>query len=169
MIAVIAQLNDIRQKEEKTVKSYFKKFSNVINKIETVTDEKALDALENEAGIHYPHCDALVVRAVVARNGRILVDDRSAVNIVFSSAFDQMDVDHELTAISEPLFSFTGNSRIPRGRITLAVDFGKPSCHLRKFMKFLIVDTRFANHGVLGRPALKDLQAVTNKYNFVLI
>ncbi|KAL2506219.1 Retrotrans gag domain-containing protein [Abeliophyllum distichum] len=45
MIADIAQLNDIRQKEGKTVKSYFKRFSNVINKIETVTDEKALDTL----------------------------------------------------------------------------------------------------------------------------
>ncbi|KAL2461513.1 Uncharacterized protein Adt_44933 [Abeliophyllum distichum] len=44
MIADIAQLNDIRQKEGESVKSYFKRFSNVINKIETVTDEKALDA-----------------------------------------------------------------------------------------------------------------------------
>ncbi|KAL2503857.1 Ribonuclease H [Abeliophyllum distichum] len=45
MIADIAQLNDIQQNEWKTVKSYFKRFSNVINKIETVTDEKVLDAL----------------------------------------------------------------------------------------------------------------------------
>ncbi|KAL2532925.1 Retrotrans gag domain-containing protein [Abeliophyllum distichum] len=45
MIADITQLNDIQQKEEETVKSYFKRFNNVINKIETVTDEKALDAL----------------------------------------------------------------------------------------------------------------------------
>ncbi|KAL2486945.1 hypothetical protein Adt_31701 [Abeliophyllum distichum] len=35
---------------------------------------------ENEVGIRYPHCDALVVRAIVARNGlgRMLVDDGSA-------------------------------------------------------------------------------------------
>ncbi|KAL2479543.1 hypothetical protein Adt_32509 [Abeliophyllum distichum] len=45
--ADIAQLNDIQQKEGKIVKSYFKRFSNVINKIETVTDEKALEALVN--------------------------------------------------------------------------------------------------------------------------
>ncbi|KAL2471973.1 Uncharacterized protein Adt_40109 [Abeliophyllum distichum] len=50
MIVDIAQLNDIRIKEEETVKSYFKRFSNVINKIETVTDEKALDALVS--GLH---------------------------------------------------------------------------------------------------------------------
>ncbi|KAL2498637.1 Uncharacterized protein Adt_24187 [Abeliophyllum distichum] len=36
--------------EDETVKSYFKRFSNVINKIETVTDKKALDALMT--GLH---------------------------------------------------------------------------------------------------------------------
>ncbi|KAL2479824.1 Uncharacterized protein Adt_32790 [Abeliophyllum distichum] len=80
---------------------------------------------EDEAGIHYPHCDALVVRAVVTKNilGRTLVDDRSTMNILFGSAFDQIDVDHELTTISDPLFNFTGDSLIPtrkdypRGRL----------------------------------------------------
>ncbi|KAL2471770.1 Uncharacterized protein Adt_39906 [Abeliophyllum distichum] len=82
---------------------------------------------EDKAGIHYLHCDALVVRAIVARNGlgRMLVDDGSAVNILFGSAFDQMEVDHKVMAISEPLFGFTGDSLIPRRRITLAVDFGE--------------------------------------------
>ncbi|KAL2540876.1 Uncharacterized protein Adt_01854 [Abeliophyllum distichum] len=76
---------------------------------------------EDKIGIHYPHCDTLVVRVVVARNRleRILVDDESTVNILFDSAFNQMDVDHKLTAISEPLFSFTEDSLIPRGRIIL--------------------------------------------------
>ncbi|KAL2505719.1 Uncharacterized protein Adt_21340 [Abeliophyllum distichum] len=45
MVANISQLHDIRQKDGETVKSYFKRFSNVINKIEIVTDDKALDAL----------------------------------------------------------------------------------------------------------------------------
>ncbi|KAL2474487.1 Uncharacterized protein Adt_35223 [Abeliophyllum distichum] len=91
------------------------------------TRSKTLQILfteEDEASIHYSHCDALVVRAVVARNrlGQMLVDDGTAVNILFDSAFDQMDVDHELMAIFELLFSFTGDSLILRGRITLAVD-----------------------------------------------
>ncbi|KAL2505350.1 hypothetical protein Adt_20971 [Abeliophyllum distichum] len=45
MIADIAQLHDIRQRKKKSVKSYFKRFNGVINKIMNVTDEKALDAL----------------------------------------------------------------------------------------------------------------------------
>ncbi|KAL2480712.1 Uncharacterized protein Adt_33678 [Abeliophyllum distichum] len=97
---------------------------------------------EDEAGIHYLHCDACTL--------------------------DQMDVDHELTAISEPLCGFTGDSLISQGRITLAVDFDEPPCHLKKFMEFLIVDTRSAYHGVFRRPALKDLQAVMSIHHPVM-
>ncbi|KAL2518478.1 Uncharacterized protein Adt_14725 [Abeliophyllum distichum] len=50
MVVDIAQLHDIQQKNRKTVKNYFKRFINVINKIETVTDDKALDALVT--GLH---------------------------------------------------------------------------------------------------------------------
>ncbi|KAL2480267.1 Uncharacterized protein Adt_33233 [Abeliophyllum distichum] len=50
MIVDITQLSNFQQKEEKTVKSYFKRFSNVMNKIEIVTNEKALDALMT--GLH---------------------------------------------------------------------------------------------------------------------
>ncbi|KAL2512759.1 Retrotransposon gag domain [Abeliophyllum distichum] len=45
MIADIIQLYDIRQKEGESVTNYFKRFSYVINKIESVTDDNALDAL----------------------------------------------------------------------------------------------------------------------------
>ncbi|KAL2526719.1 Uncharacterized protein Adt_11773 [Abeliophyllum distichum] len=79
-----------------------------------------------------------------------------------------MDVDHELTALSEATIRFHGDSLIPRGRIILAVDFGKPPCHLRKFMEFLIVDTRFTYHRVFGRPVLKDLQAVTSIHHLAM-
>ncbi|KAL2542031.1 Uncharacterized protein Adt_03009 [Abeliophyllum distichum] len=100
--------------------------------------------------------------------GQMLVNDGSTVNILFGSAFDQIDVDHKLTAIFELLFGFTRDSLVPQGRIILAVDFGEPSCHLKKFIEFFIVDTRSAYHGVLRRPALKDLQAVTSIHHLAI-
>ncbi|KAL2532011.1 Uncharacterized protein Adt_05362 [Abeliophyllum distichum] len=131
----------------------------MFNRLVTVMDNQSTDIYrapqitfikEDEAGV--PLCDALV-RTVVARNGLgfMLVD-----NILFST-FDEIDVNHELMATSEPLFSFTGDSLIPKRRITTAVDFGEPPCHLKKFMEFLVVDTCSAYHKVLGRLALKDL------------
>ncbi|KAL2543173.1 Retrotrans gag domain-containing protein [Abeliophyllum distichum] len=50
MVAYIVQLHNIRQKEGETVKSYFKRFNNVINKIKIVTNDKVLDALVT--GLH---------------------------------------------------------------------------------------------------------------------
>ncbi|KAL2505649.1 Uncharacterized protein Adt_21270 [Abeliophyllum distichum] len=35
-------------------------------------------------------------------------------------------------------------------------------------MKFLVMDTRFAYHGVLGRPILKDLQVVTSIHHLAI-
>ncbi|KAL2492838.1 Uncharacterized protein Adt_28466 [Abeliophyllum distichum] len=100
--------------------------------------------------------------------GQILFNDGSTVNILFGSAFDQMDIDYEPTAISEPLFSFTGDSLVLRERIIIAVDFREPPCHLKKFMEFLVVDTRSTYHGVFGTLALKNLQAVTSIYHLVM-
>ncbi|XP_022899196.1 uncharacterized protein LOC111412489 [Olea europaea var. sylvestris] len=47
---------------------------------------------EDAQGVHHPHCDTLVVRAVVARNGpkRMLVDNGNSVNILFGSTFNKM-------------------------------------------------------------------------------
>ncbi|KAL2480054.1 Uncharacterized protein Adt_33020 [Abeliophyllum distichum] len=75
-----------------------------------------------------------------------------------------MDVDHKPIAIQELLFNFTGDSLVLRGKITLAVDFGELPCHLKKFMEFLVVDTRSAYHRVLSRLVLKDLQVVASIY-----
>ncbi|KAL2471574.1 Uncharacterized protein Adt_39710 [Abeliophyllum distichum] len=60
------------------------------------------------------------------------------------------------------------DSLIPRGRITLTVDFGEPLYHLREFIEFLVVDTRSAYHEVHGRPMLKDLQAITSIYHLAM-
>ncbi|KAL2486791.1 Uncharacterized protein Adt_31547 [Abeliophyllum distichum] len=35
-------------------------------------------------------------------------------------------------------------------------------------MEFLVVDTRYAYHGVLGKPVLKDLQVATSIYHLAI-
>ncbi|CAI9763836.1 unnamed protein product [Fraxinus pennsylvanica] len=114
---------------------------------------------EDVVSVHFPHCDALVVRAVVACNGLkcMLVDNDSSINILFRTTFDKMAVDHELTPMSSPLYGFTGDIIIPRGKITLAVEIGASPQVAHHFMEFLIVDRRSTYHGVLGRPTLKGL------------
>lgn len=57
---------------------------------------------DDAKGIHYPHCDALIIRAVMAINGprRMLVDNRSSINIIYGSTHDKMVVDHELIPVA---------------------------------------------------------------------
>lgn len=59
---------------------------------------------DNAAMVYYLHYDAMVVRIVVARNGlkRILVDNRSSVNIIYRPIFNKMEVDHKLTSVTSP-------------------------------------------------------------------
>lgn len=66
---------------------------------------------ENAKGVHFTHCEALVVRVVVAHNRlkQILVDNNSSVNVLFGATFDNMIVDHELTRITIPLYNFNCN------------------------------------------------------------
>ncbi|CAI9766996.1 unnamed protein product [Fraxinus pennsylvanica] len=103
---------------------------------------------------HYPHCNSLVVQAIVARNGlrRILVDNGSSVNILFGTTFNKMMVDHELTPMTAPLYSFTSDNIVPRGRITLAVEMGEQSFKAHHFMKFLIVDYDLLTMEYLDNP-----------------
>ncbi|KAL2532782.1 Uncharacterized protein Adt_06133 [Abeliophyllum distichum] len=74
-------------------------------------------------GIHYLHYDALVVRAVVARNEfkRMLVDNDSSVNVIFSS-----------------------DCITPKEVIRLAVTMGEEPLATHTFKEFLVVDKRNA-------------------------
>lgn len=62
---------------------------------------------DDARGIHYPHSDVLLVRAVVAQNRlkRMLVDNGSSVNILFASTFDKIQINHGLIPIIEPLYA----------------------------------------------------------------
>ncbi|KAL2533422.1 Ribonuclease H [Abeliophyllum distichum] len=125
---------------------------------------------EDMKGVHYPHCDALLVRAVVARNGlgRMLVDNGSSVNVIFSSTYEQMNIDVPLEPSTEPLYGFTGDCVTPKGIIRLAVTMGEEPLAAHTFMEFLVVDRRSAYHGVLGRPTLKELWAVTSIHHLCM-
>lgn len=68
-----------------------------------------------------------------------------------------MLVDHELNPMAKPLYWFAGNSIVLWEGLLWQLKWAHPH-----FMEFLTVDHRFAYHGVLGRPALKELWAVTS-------
>lgn len=76
--------------------------------------------------MHSPHEDALVIRTIVDLNGlkRKLVDNGSLVNVIFGATFDKMEVDQKLNSMTSPLYEFTGDIIVPRGKITVAIEMG---------------------------------------------
>ncbi|XP_022883391.1 uncharacterized protein LOC111400197 [Olea europaea var. sylvestris] len=70
----------------------------IVNQSQTNRMAPITFSQEDSQGVYHPHCDVLVVRAIVARNGlkRMLVDNGSLVNILFGSTFDKMQIEHGL-------------------------------------------------------------------------
>ncbi|KAL2542979.1 Uncharacterized protein Adt_03957 [Abeliophyllum distichum] len=114
--------------------------------------------LYDVSGVHFSHNDALVVRAIVARNGlgRMLVDNKSSVNIIYGTTYDKMGIDIPMTLATYPIYGFTGDS------IILMTKMGEAPKRVRILMEYLVVDISSSYHGVLEMPALIDLEAVTH-------
>ena len=77
--------------------------------------------------VHYPHCDAWVITTMMANNNihRILVDNRSSVDILNYQAFRKMGLKNSyLMPSPNPIYDFTGDSVTPMGVITLPMTVG---------------------------------------------
>ncbi|KAL2487009.1 Uncharacterized protein Adt_31765 [Abeliophyllum distichum] len=108
---------------------------------------------EDMRGVHYSHCDTLVVRAVVAKNGlgRMFVDNGSSINVIFLSTYEQMNIDVPLEPSTEHLYGFIGDCVTPKGIVRLAVTMGEEPLTVHTFMEFSVVDRRSAYQRVLGQ------------------
>ncbi|KAL2487340.1 Uncharacterized protein Adt_32096 [Abeliophyllum distichum] len=93
---------------------------------------------EDMRDVHYPHCDALVVRAVMARNGlgRMLVDNGSSVNVIFLSTYEQMNIDVPLGPCNELIYGFKRDCVTPKEIVRLAVTMGEGPLATHTFMEF---------------------------------
>ncbi|GFY87743.1 hypothetical protein Acr_05g0013820 [Actinidia rufa] len=87
---------------------------------------------ENLKGLHLPHDDTLVVIATIANFNiqRILIDNRTFANILFSSAFDKMMIGRDkLHLFHSSLIKFWGGSIYPMGWIKLPLTVGTKPHH----------------------------------------
>ena len=94
-------------------------------------------------GCQHPHDKPLVVRAVVANKTvhRVLIDNGSSADIIFSSAFDKMGIGRKkLEPVNTHLRGFSREKVLPLGSIQLVLTLGDPSCQATTTARFLIVD-----------------------------
>ena len=119
----------------------------------------------------HPHDDPLVIRAVVDNKTvhRVLVDNGSLADIIFTSAFDKMDIEREkLEHVSTHLRGFSGEKVLPLGSIQLVLTLGDPPCQATTRARFLVVDAPSAYNMLLGRPSFNAIKAIPSAYHMMI-
>ena len=122
-------------------------------------------------GCQHPHDDPLVIRAVVANKTihRVLVDNGSSTDIIFTLDFDQMGIGREkLEPVSTHPRGFSGEKVLPLGSIQLVLTLGDPLCQAITTVRYLIVDAPSAYNVLLGRPSLNAIKAIPSAYHLVI-
>ena len=122
-------------------------------------------------GCQHPHDDPLVIRVIVANKTvhRVLVDNGSAVDIIFASAFDKMGIGMEkLESINAHLRGFSGERVLPLGSIQLVLTLGDPLCQATTVVRFLIVDAPSPYNMLLGRPSLNAIRVIPSAYHMII-
>ena len=96
---------------------------------------------------------------------RVLVDNRSSVDIMYMMAYQQLRLDPKrLRYFNSPLVSFSGDKIYPRGIVTLSVIAGTHLAEVTIQVDFLVVDCPSSYNVILGRPTLNRLKDVTSTY-----
>ena len=122
-------------------------------------------------GCQHPHDDPLVIKSIVANKAihRVLVDNGSSADIIFTSAFEKMGIGREkLEQVNAYLRGFSGERVLPLGSVQLVLTLGDPPCQAITKVRFLIVDAPSAYNMLPGRPSLNAIRAVPFPYHMVI-
>ena len=122
-------------------------------------------------GCQHPHDDPLVVRAVVANKTvhRVLIDNRSSADIIFTSAFDKMGIGREkLEPANTHLRGFSREKVLPLGSIQLVLTLGDPPCQATTTARFLVIDGPSTYNMLLGRPSINAIKAIPSGYHMMI-
>ena len=101
----------------------------------------------------YPHMDAMVIKANVDgwAVSKILVDEGSSVDIIFTSTIDAIKIDRKMLGRAEhPLYGFDEKKIHSIGRIILLVSFGTVSNARTEQIEFDVVDMYYLYIAVIS-------------------
>ena len=96
-------------------------------KIPRLSEEPITFTEEEARGLIYPHKDAIVVnhKIVARKKHRVLIDNGSTMDILFSSTLDRMNlISHTFTPVRTPLYGFSGESIDTEGALDLPIELG---------------------------------------------
>ena len=99
----------------------------------------------------------------------MLVDNGSSVDILYFQEFERMGLKvNDLKLSPNPVYSFTGDSVIPLGVISLPMTLGEYPRQSYMMVDFLVIEQPSAFNIVLGRRSLRDLRAITSIHHLLM-
>jgi hypothetical protein len=111
----------------------------------------------------YPHNDAMVISYVIKGFlvHNVLVDTGSAVDIIFTKAFRQMqEPEDRIHDVTHPLCGFGGMQIVALGKITMSVTFGYVHNTRTEQVVFDIVDMEYPYNAIIGRGMINAFEAL---------
>ena len=98
------------------------------------------------------------------RLARVLIDDGSALNIIFAKTLEDMGFDMTKLVPSDQAFYsiIPGAGSTPVGKVTLPVTFSTRDNYRTESIIFEVASFEASYHSILGRPALAKFMAIPN-------
>ncbi|KAL0411854.1 UNVERIFIED_CONTAM: hypothetical protein Slati_3775100 [Sesamum latifolium] len=112
--------------------------------------------------------DPMVIKLDIANFTvhKVLVDNGSSADIIFRDVLKKIGLeDANLSPVKTPLVGFGGSEVNSLGSIDLPVSMGEEPRRITTMVRFLVVDTQFANNVILGRSGLNLFWAVVSTYH----
>ena len=100
---------------------------------------------------------------------RLMVDDGSDVDILYLDAYNRMGLtETALSSAASLLYRFIGDHVILKDTTKLATTVGEHPWVSIVVIDFFVVDCPSTINGIIGRPLLKALKAITSTYHLTI-
>jgi hypothetical protein len=109
--------------------------------------------------VQLPHNDPLVVMLRIGNFDvrRVLIDQGSFAEVMYHDLYKKLGLgEADLTSFASPVFGFSGESIIPKGKTTLSVLAGPINLQT----EFLVVRASFPYNAIIGRDWLHRMKVV---------
>nr|GEW60629.1 reverse transcriptase domain-containing protein [Tanacetum cinerariifolium] len=93
---------------------------------------------------------------------RMYVDGGSSMKILYEHCFNRLrpEVKNQMVPATTSLTGFSGETIWPMGQLRLLVKIGDEDHSTRAWMNFMIIRLLSPYNGIIGRPGIKEIQAV---------